>query len=87
MLVFSRAPVGDGGLRRSYPLAWVPSFREPMPVVLFHTLHHRRGFSRYLAASRLFFLIYNFIVILLCDINIFCNFAVNQYSYGDAGGC
>lgn len=33
------------------------------------------------------FLIYNFIVILLCDINIFCNFAVNQYSYGDAGGC
>jgi len=33
------------------------------------------------------FFIYNFIVILLCDINIFCNFAVNQYSYGDAGGC
>ena len=33
------------------------------------------------------FLIYNFIVILFCNINIFCNFAVNQYSYGDAGGC
>ena len=45
MLAFSHAPVGNGGLCRSSPLTWVSSFREPMPVVLFHTLHLRRGFS------------------------------------------
>ena len=48
MLVFYSRPVGDGGLRRSSPLAWVPSFREPMPVVLFHTPHLRRGFIRHM---------------------------------------
>ena len=47
MLVFSRAPVGDGGLRRSSPLAWVPSFREPMPVVLFHTPRRRWSLGRF----------------------------------------
>ena len=47
MLVFSRAPVGDGELRRSSPLAWVPSFREPMSVVLFHTPRRRWSLWRF----------------------------------------
>ena len=47
MFVFSRAPVGDGGLRRSSPLTWVSSFREPMPVVLFDTPRRRWSLWRF----------------------------------------
>ena len=91
MLALSYAPaeVEPLEVRFAHPVRLLPDTHSQghgRPCL--QRLHLRQGFSCYLAASRLVcFLIYNFIVILLCDINIFCNFAVNQYSYGDAGGC
>ena len=46
MLVFSHAPVGDGGLCRSSPLTWVSSFREPS-VAFFHAPRRRWSLWRF----------------------------------------
>ncbi len=46
-MAFYSRPVGDGGLRRSSPLTWVSSFREPMPVVLFDTPRRRWSLWRF----------------------------------------
>ena len=47
MFAFYSRPVGDGGLRRSSPLTWGSSFREPMPVVLFDTPRRRWSLWRF----------------------------------------